>query len=256
MIANMTTRSARSGAATRFRLPDPPPRDPDEVTSYIHVHLPGNSHHLFHWFGHPETTLVAADQWMTLTPRSREISLRRPDLMIAFDVDPEAYYESNGYIVSEQGKPPDFVLEVASPSTADIDIGPKRDDYAALGIPEYWRFDSTGEHHGQRLAGDQLIEGRYQSFPIRELADGSLEGFSPVLNLNLRWEDGQLGWYDPASGRHIPTFEAQRDRAEEQRVRAEGERARAESERARAERAEARVRELEAEMRRLRRPET
>ena len=228
----MTISSARSGA--RFRLPDPPSREPDEVTRFRYVHLPGNSHHLVQWFGEPETTLVAAELWMRLAPHSQEISLRRPDLMIAFEVDPSLYYEQNGYVVSDQDKPPDFVLEVASPSTADIDVGPKRDDYAALGIAEYWRFDHTGEHHGQRLAGDQLVDGRYRPFPIRELADGSLEGFSPVLKLNLRWEDGLLGWYEPATGRHIPTFAEQRDRAD---------------------RAEARVRELEAELRRLRRPE-
>ena len=31
-------------------------------------------------------------------------------------------------------------MEVASPSTAENDTGVKRDEYAALGIPEYWRF--------------------------------------------------------------------------------------------------------------------
>ena len=140
------------------------------MTRFRYVHLPGNSHHLFQWFGEPETTLVAAELWMTLAPHSQEISLRRPDLTIAFEVDPSLYYEQNGFVVSDQGKPPDFVLEVASPSTADIDVGPKRDDYAALGVAEYWRFDHTGEHHGQRLAGDQLVDGRYRPFPIRELA--------------------------------------------------------------------------------------
>ena len=55
--------------------------------------------------------------------------------MIAFNTDPEAYRLSNGYIVSEQGKPPDFVMEVASPSTAAADVGEKRDYYAEMGIP-------------------------------------------------------------------------------------------------------------------------
>ena len=73
---------------------------------------------------------------------------------------------SNGYVISEQGKPPDFVLEVASESTANIDTGAKRDDYAALGIAEYWRFDETGEYHGARLAGDRLVQGRYEPIPI------------------------------------------------------------------------------------------
>ena len=33
-----------------------------------------------------------------------------PDLLIALGADPETYRENNGYIISEQGKPPDFVL--------------------------------------------------------------------------------------------------------------------------------------------------
>ena len=41
-----------------------------------------------------------------------------PDLLVAFDADPVAYDASNGYVVSEQGKPPDFILEVASRRTA------------------------------------------------------------------------------------------------------------------------------------------
>ncbi len=79
---------------------------------------------------------------------------RVPDLLIAFDVDPDLYAANNGYIVQEQGKSPDFVLEVASRSTRSEDTGPNRDDYAALGIPESWRFDATGEFHGTKLAGE------------------------------------------------------------------------------------------------------
>ena len=30
----------------RFRLPDPPKREPDEMTSYDHLHKPGNAHYL------------------------------------------------------------------------------------------------------------------------------------------------------------------------------------------------------------------
>ena len=59
-----------------------------------------------------------------------------PRLLVAFDADPAAYKSSNGYIISEQGKPPDFVLEIASRRTGSIDTNEKRRDYAALGIPE------------------------------------------------------------------------------------------------------------------------
>ena len=111
--------------------------------------------------GNPDTTLVEADRWIVARPESNKARARRPDLLIAFNVSPEDYAASNGYIISEQGKPPDFVLEVASESTAEIDVGAKRRDYAELGIPEYWRFDETGEFHGVRLAGDRLVDGVY-----------------------------------------------------------------------------------------------
>ena len=39
----------------------------------------------------------------------------------------------------------------------------------------------------------------------------------------LRWEDRQLGWHDPATGRHITTFEEERDRADREQNRADQE---------------------------------
>ena len=146
------------------------------------------------------------------------------------------YEASNGYVVWEHGKPPDFVLAVASESTAETDVGAKRDEYAALGILEYWRFDKTGEFHGIRLAGDRLVGGAYQPIPIDELDDSSLEGHSAALNLNLRSEKGRLGWHDPETGQHIPTYQDEH----EARVAAE----------TRAENAEARIRELEERLQR------
>ena len=129
---------------TGFRLPDPPERGGDEFTRARHLFMTGSAHHLVRHLGSPETTLVSADLYITQVPRSRQDGrMPGPDLLVAFDVDPELYYQNNGYVISEQGKPPDFVLEDASSSTAAEDLGPKRDDYAAFGIPEYWRFDET-----------------------------------------------------------------------------------------------------------------
>ena len=231
--------------STPFRLPDPPEREPDEVTAYDYVYKLGNAYHLAIHFGNPDTTMVEADHWIVASPDEYRTRARRPDLLIAFGVDPSAYEANNGYIISEQGKPPDFVLEVASVSTAAIDTGAKREDYAALGIPEYWRFDHTGEYHGARLAGDRLVDGRYEPLPIEELPDGSLQGYSQALNLYLRWEQGGLGWYDPDTGRPIPTLEDERAA----RIR-EG--LRADSEHEARIQAETRVRELEEQLRQLR----
>ena len=246
----MTSANTQTGAvpktaqpSPRYRLPDPPERDPDDMTSAKHLALTGNAHHLIHHFDNPDTTLVAAERYIVLAPHPGRDAIRRsPDLLIAFNVDPQAYEESNGYIISEQSKPPDFVLEVASPRTGHVDVGEKRDDYAALGILEYWRFDETetGQYHGARLAGERLENGQYAPIPIDELDNDVLQGYSPVLNLRLRWEHGRLGWHDPATGRHILTYEDQRDRADHAEDRAHV--------------AEARVRALEAELNRLRNP--
>ena len=128
---------------SRFRLPDPPPREPDEMTAFDHVYKQGNNRYLAIHLGNQDTTLVVADRWIIAHPDADRSRARRPDLLTAFNVDPAAYHASNGYIVSEQGKPPDFVLEVASESTGATDTGAKRQDYAALGISEYWRFDEN-----------------------------------------------------------------------------------------------------------------
>ena len=99
---------------------------------------------------------------------------------------------------------------------------------AFLGIPEYWRFDETDVPRRVKLAGDRLSpEGQYRPIPIERLADGVLQGYSAVLNLYLRWEEGQLRWHDPATGQHIVTLEDERARADYAETRADYAEARA-----------------------------
>ena len=237
----MTTTDAKiSKSPGRFRLPDTPEREPDDMTSAEHLSETGLHHHLKQFLGNPETTIVSGEKYITAR---RGAEMRYPDLLAAFDVDPVAYRETNGYVVSEQGKPPDLVLEIASEGTGRIDVGEKRDFYQRLEIPEYWRFDAIGDFHGTRLAGDRLVDGRYEPIHIYELVGGVLQGHSEALNIDWRWEDGRLGCHDPATGMHIVTFETERARAD----RAEAER---DAQRTRAEAAEARVRELEERLHR------
>ena len=143
--------------AGEFSLPDPSRAQSDEGNWVTHLSVNGNVHFLVHHFGREDTTIYGGRLYIVPRPGPPSDHLQVPDLLIAFDVDSSLYYQSNGYIISEQGKPPDFVLEVESESTAEIDLGPKRDDYAAFGIPECWRFDETGEYYGDRLAGGVLL---------------------------------------------------------------------------------------------------
>ena len=253
----MTTRNTVAKASqseSHFRFPDPPEREPDDMTSFDQLALTGNVHYLIQHLGNPDTTLVAGEHYLALDLTRNLAGVRYPDLLIAFNADPAAYRRSNAYVISEQGKPPDFVLEIASRRTGRVDVGAKRDDYATLGILEYWRFDETetGRWHGARLAGDRLVDDRYVPIAIEPLANNILQGYSTVLDLRLRWERGQLGWYDPATGRHIVTFEDLRARSDAAEARADAERAARIKECQARIQAEAQARELAEELQRLR----
>ena len=222
-------------------LPYPPEREPEDMTSFDHLTKNGGAHHLAQHFGHPGTTVVGGERYIIREPDTPAADRRFPDLLIAFDADPEAYQDSNSYVISEQGKPPDFVMEIASESTGQEDTGNKRTWYAGLGIPEYWRFDQIGRFHGSRLAGDRLVDGQYEPISIEEIQAGILQGYSAALGLFVRWERGELRWHDPETGQEIPTFEQERKGRLAER---DGRLAEQEARLA----AQARVRELEAEL--------
>ena len=108
-------------------MPDPPEREPDDMTSFNHLSVTGGPYLLTHHFGNPDTTLIGGEHYISREPTHDMEGLRYPDLLIAFDVDlPAAYYRSNAYIISEQGKPPDFVLEIASHATGRQDTREKQ----------------------------------------------------------------------------------------------------------------------------------
>ena len=237
-------------------FPDPPEDPDDKMTSFDHLTITGTAHSLAVHLGNRETTLVAGEHYLALTPTHSLAGVRYPDLLVAFGVDPEAYYLSNAYVISEQGKPPDLVLEIVSPSSGRTDRVDQRVDYARLGIGEYWRFDEKGRGAEERLAGDRLVDGEYEPIPIETLPDGSLQGHSPVLNLYLNWAGGALVFYDLGTGSSIATLEGEQSRANTEQARADAAEARAEAERVRADterearrQAEDRVRELEEKLR-------
>ena len=110
------------------------------------------------------------------------------------------------YLLWQEGKAPDFVMEVSSPSTWRADQGSKRDTYAKMGVPEYWLHDPTGDYLAPRLQGFRLVDGQYAPIPVR--GDGALTGRSEVLALELRlYPDDRFRFHDPASGQDLPSLE-------------------------------------------------
>ena len=234
----MTTKpgTQQLGAGKMVRFPDAPP---EEMTAYHYVNFPGYPGFLALHFGNPETTVILSEIAAGLFPTANREGIRFPDLLISFNARPDLIIPRNGYLIPEQGKPPDFVLEVGSETTGHIDEDQKRRDYARFGVIEYWRFDpSGGDYHSTHLAGDRLVDGEYQPIHIHRTAEGNYRGRSEALNLELCWEGGRLRWYDPVAQRYLPDFrekDAQHRAAE-----------------ARALQLDARVLQLEEELRSLR----
>ncbi len=181
-----------------------------------------------------------------------------PDVYLAFGVDAPAIRPRKLYLPWEVGKPPDLAVEVASASTARQDVTAKRDIYARIGVPEYWRFDPTGgEYHGEPLAGERLVGGVYRPIELTREPDGVLKGYSTVLGLSLCWVERLPRLYDPETGTYLESgrevwaarlaAEAERDAAAAERDAAE---ARIAVEQAARLAAEERIRQLEAELRR------
>ena len=215
-------------------LPDPP-REPDmqQFDSLLYFAAV-----LLAYFADRDDVLVCGQGYLRHDGDNDDETFA-PDCVVAFGVDPKAIVARNGYVISEVGKPPDFVLEVASRSTGRRDYTVKRDGYAGYGVGEYWRFDRTGgRFHDAALAGDVLVDGRYEPVEITHEPDGLIWGHSEVLGLDLCWREGEVRFRDPSTGKFLLTPEEQ----QASRIDAE----------TRAQAAEIRVAALEAELRELR----
>ncbi len=214
---NTTAVAAGVGRATRpdasmeapaiAKFPDFPPRS--DMMNTRHLHDQGHQPALRRHFGNPDSTIVLGEVPIARNvPRGRA-GVRIPDLLIAFDVRRAHILAQQGYAIGEQGKPPDFVLEVASDTTAGNDENAKWRDYANFGVTEYWLFDPDwGQRYSVGLAGWTLVNGRYEPIAIHQYAPNMYYGVSAVLGLQVCWEHGALRWYDPIAQRYLDTFDS------------------------------------------------
>ena len=238
-------------ALTKHRVPDysdvkplpDPPRQPDMMEQFPAIVSFATA--LALWFKDRDDVFVGSLGYLWVNSDDRTGPY--PDGVFAEGLDgAERIFRRNGYVISEVGKPPDLVLEVGSESTGRSDYTVKRERYAEYGAREYWRFDpSGGRYHDAPLAGDALVDGKYEPIEIVSEPDGRHWGYSEILGLEFWWESGILRFRDPASGEFLPTLNESGDALE-------SERAARQSAEDRAQFAEARLAELEAELRRRR----
>ena len=251
------TTSLTKGAGKLERFPDYPPRD--DMQNWLYLYETSILTSLAIHFADEPNVTVASEVPVGPGLPVRD-DARIPDLLLVRDGDRALMEEQRGYAIDRQGKAPDFVLEVASPTTGRADYTDKRTDYERFGVSEYWRFDpSGGEYHDAALAGDFLVEGKYEPTAIETPQEGMLRGYSDALGLYVCWENGLLRFFDPGTESYLRSHDEAEARAEVERTGRLATQARAEEEhsgrlaaQARAAAAEAHAAELEAELRRLR----
>ena len=109
------------------------------------------------------------------------------------------------YKVWEEGRPPDFVMEVASPGTVKADEEVKPGIYEGMGVREYFQFDSEPAPGllDERLKARRLRDGVYETVRPERPAGMAASIRSEVLGLDFVWDGSQLRLWDPFNGRFL-----------------------------------------------------
>ena len=254
--------------------PPVPAEDPDEYPSEDGLPMASSIEHalwmiacfrlLVNWFRGRTDVFVGIDLLVFYMRGNKRLSVA-PDVFVSFGVPMR---KLPSYKVWEAGKPPDVVWEFGSRSTVKGDAKEKKEKYRRMGVREYWLVDPDGGYHDRRVRGFELVNGQYVELPWDEGSDGTVTVWSPLLQLEQRFIDGGLRFWDRKTEKYLelPEEEAEaraegeaqarreaEDRAESEalarreadRARAQAEK-RAESEASKRKALEARVAELES----------
>ncbi len=175
-------------------------------------------HTLEPWAAKRRDVFVSGNQFLYFSAdQLRGRDFRGPDVFVVSGIERR---ERKSWVVWEEGKGPDVVIELISESTAGLDKGSKKRIYQdQLRVPGYYWFDPFNPDD---RAGFALIEGNYVSLEL------DTEGCLPVPELGLRlclWQGEYIGvettwlrWADNEGLLPLPE-EAERARAEQRDTR-------------------------------------
>lgn len=140
--------------------------------------------------------------------RQKTEKFRGPDFFVVLGT--KNYPRKSWTVWDEKGQYPHVIIELLSPSTANVDRGLKKQLYQdTFRTPEYFWFDP----HSLEFAGFHLVDGLYE--PIAPTTEGWL--WSQQLQLYLGIDQKQLRLFTQ-TGDRIPTPEetavAEQQRAE------------------------------------------
>jgi Uma2 family endonuclease len=154
---------------------------------------------LSHWYADDPDVYVSGNLLIFYEPgdKRRHVS---PDCFVVKGV-PKG--DRPNYLVWEEGKGPDVVIELTSKTTKAEDLRKKPDLYRdRLGVREYFLFDPTEDYLNPSLQGFRRVKDEFR--PIKPIA-GRLP--SKVLGLHLERERQMLRLWNPATGQWLPTAE-------------------------------------------------
>ena len=239
--------SAEARARVVAQLPSEVPRaTPPEGDAHFHPKRTAREA-LDAWFRRKGRSIYLASELPVYYP---DEPMFAPDLIAVLDVET---HDRARWMVSEEGRGLDFVLEIHVSGDARKDLEVNVERLARLGVPEYFVFEPLR----RRLTGYRLPAPDAVSYePI--LPQGG-RWISSVLDLDLAVDEGRLRFYAgtaplPDASELIGRLSSLADqavaRAETEAQRAETEAQRAETE---AQRAETEARRAETEARRAER---
>jgi Uma2 family endonuclease len=190
-------------------------------------------HRIQDWFSADPLTYVSGNLLIFYEPGNKRKHVA-PDVFAVHGVPKRKRLY---YLMWEEGKGPDAVIEVTSKTTRREDMNKKFKLYRdVLRVQEYMMYDPTGDYLKPNLQGYSLIGADY--VPI-QLIDGRLP--SAVLGLHLEPAGQALKLFNPATGQVILSplerSEQARERSEQARERSEQARERSEQARERSEQA-------------------
>jgi Uma2 family endonuclease len=152
---------------------------------------------LEHFYAGDPMVYVSGNMLMFYEEGNRRKHLA-PDVFVTLGIPKRLRHN---YLMWEEGKGPDLVIELTSKSTRREDQQKKRDLYRdTLHVREYFLFDPLAEYLKPPLQGYRLVNGEY--LPI-EPVNGRLP--SDVTGLHLEAAGHSLRLYSLALGRWLPT---------------------------------------------------
>lgn len=182
------------------------------------------------FFASRDDVLVAANMTVYYDENTRT-NWYAPDVFVCFGLNKR---ERRSFTSYKEGVFPQVVFEVASESTADVDMDKKLTEYNRLGAKEYYLLDPEREYLPQPLLAYQR-DGESDLLPVT-VENGRV--FSPLLGLEIVDTGRTFRLFDNLSQEFLLTLDEAADGLEivEEKL----------------ERTEAELREAEAEIQRLR----